>query len=166
MSPGRSVCLAIVVLAGCQPSTAGSDSPGDASLDEPSELPGVCWALEYGPATAGFPDADAPDLPPRTLRIWTDSTFPNSTGLLQVEAAPGFEGPGGGMVSSIDQAMDSIEVTWAAPTSSTHLRFRVFPDSMTGTAWHHGASGGAEDAARQVRAFPTECAAPGRTTSD
>lgn len=162
LSVARSLCLGVIVCVACQPTERDPAPPGGTpAATQPSDLSGVCWTLDYGPATAGLPDAEAPGLPPHTIRIWTDSTFPNSEGLLQVEAAPGSETAGSGMVSTINAELDSIEVTWAAATSSTHLRLRVFADSMSGTAWHHGASGGANDAPRSVRAAPTPCAMSG-----
>ena len=149
---GRLALVAVVVLAACR-----GDAPPAEAASSLSPLSDGCWALQYGEATAGLPMSDEAALPPTILRIWTDSTFPNSDGLLQVEAAPGFDQPGGGMLSRISVDPDSIELTWAGAASSTHYRLHVSPDSMSGTAWHHGGTEAASQDPRNVWAYPVEC---------
>jgi hypothetical protein len=151
----RSVWAAAVVaitVTACQPAAPEPDAGSD--VIEPA---GQCWTLQYEEANPVVSLSDGSVLPPSTIRIWTDSTFPNSEGLLQVEAAPGFEQTGGGMMSRISSGPDSVELTWAGATSSTHYRFEVFTDSMSGTAWHHGEAESASDARRRVTAYPAEC---------
>ncbi len=148
---GACAVITVSVFAACQSEVA------DTNRDSSPPLSDGCWTLEYGEATAGLPSAEGVGLPPTTIRIWTDSTFPNSEGLVQVEAAPRSDGSGGGMMSRISDTPDSVELTWATAMSSTHYRLEVFSDSMSGTAWHHGETDSASHDPRRVRARPVPC---------
>ena len=152
---GRSACAAVIAVSACQPAAPEPEAGPDVV-----ESAGQCWILQYDEADSAVSLSDGSALAPSKIRIWTDSTFPNSEGLLQVEAAPGFEQTGGGMMSRISSGPDSVELTWAGATSSTHYRFAVFTDSMSGTAWHHGEAESASDARRPVTAYPAECQRP------
>ncbi len=149
---GRWAVVVAIGVAACQTEMPEAGPDGDAAL-----LANGCWSLEYGAPTAGLAFADGWDLPPRNVRIWTDSTFHDAGGLMHVEAAPGFERPGGGTVVQIRAAADSVELTWTGETSSTHYRFRRSTGSMQGQAWHHSEAEAASDEPRAVRAYPVPC---------
>lgn len=147
------LAVAITAVVGCGGAEA-EDEPADMVAEgEPLSPLDGCWRFEVAdPAADGATEALAAT--PAVLQLYTDTTFPTAEGLLQV-AAP--SGSGGGMVSRISDAPDSIEITWAAASTSTHLRLGSHPDSLRGTSWHHGESAGDNSPVVPVRALRVAC---------
>lgn len=153
------LAVAITAVAGCGGADAEVEPVDAVTEGEPLGPLDGCWQLEVAdPAAAGA--AEALMATPAVLRLYTDTTFPMSDGLIQVDAPAG---SGGGMVSRISESPDSIEITWAAASTSTHLRFGTHPDSLRGTSWHHGQSTGDNSPVVPVRAVRVAC--PGAASS-